>query len=230
MARAKGDERDVRVGARTSRDDLHARFENAWWMTTGRSTPTRSATRTTSRSQQKHWIGVTPMEAELTIDGQAVPGPGDVRPRHHARSPCARPTATAATRPYNLGLFHTGCGGGPTGAGRADDLLAQHRDPVRRRGQLRPARRRAAEALHGRQGRADVRRAVHGRHARRAAGRDAGDPAVAGLRRRRPERREHRPLLDLPRDVHAGVGQLRHGVAGRAPAARRAAGPRAAAA
>ena len=34
---------------------------------------------------------------------------------------------------------------------------------------------------------------------------------------------EHRPLLDLPLDVHAGVGQLRHRVAGRPPAARRAA-------
>ena len=37
---------------------------------------------------------------------------------------------------------------------------------------------------------------------------------------------EHRPLLDLPLDVHAGVGHLRHRLAGRASAARRAARPR----
>ena len=37
---------------------------------------------------------------------------------------------------------------------------------------------------------------------------------------------QHRPLLDLPLDVHAGLGPLRHRLGRRAPAARRAAAPR----
>ena len=57
------------------------------------------------------------MEAELTDRRRRRPRPGAVRPRHRPRSPSARRRATAASRPYNRGLFHTGCGGGPTGAG-----------------------------------------------------------------------------------------------------------------
>ena len=76
-----------------------------------------------------------------------------------------------------------------------------------------------AAALHPRAGRDDVRRARDRRYAGRAAGRDAGDLPVAG------PGREHRPLLDLPLDVHAGLGQLRHRLGGRAPVARRAARP-----
>ena len=40
----------------------------------------------------------------------------------------------------------------------------------------------------------------------------------------RRQRHEHRPLLDLPLDVHAGLGPVRHRLAGHPPAARRAAG------
>ena len=43
------------------------------------------------------------------------------------RSPSARATASAARAPFNLGLFHTGCEGGPEGKGEKIDLLAQHR-------------------------------------------------------------------------------------------------------
>jgi hypothetical protein len=56
------------------------------------------------------------MEAELTIDGAAVPG---LAPREHGtaalterETPCY-----SGEPPYNRGLFHTGCDGGPTGAG-----------------------------------------------------------------------------------------------------------------
>ena len=65
---------------------------------------------------QKHWIGVTPMEAELTRGGKAHPG---LASREHGTTaligredPCY-----SGTRPYNPGLFHTGCGGGPEGKG-----------------------------------------------------------------------------------------------------------------
>ena len=176
-----------------------------------------------NKQQDKHWIGVTPMEAELTIGGMAVPGLATFDHGDQALA-AARDRLLQRPRPYNLGLFHTGCGGGSDGRRRADDLRAQHRDPGRRRGQLRPPGTGPAAALHRRRGGADVRPALHGRHAGRAARLAAGDPALAGLRRRRPARRQHRALLELPRDVRAGLGPLRHGLAGRAPAARRAAG------
>ena len=63
------------------------------------------------QTNQKHWIGANPMEAELYVDGEACPG--------SRRSRTARPAlATRETdcysgeRPGNRGLFHTGCGGG----------------------------------------------------------------------------------------------------------------------
>ena len=115
-------------------------------------------------------------------------------------------------------------------AWRAHDLRPQHGDSGGRRGQLRPPRPRPAAALHRRGGRADVRPAVHAGNARRAARRAARDPPVTGLRPTGPARRQHRPLLDLPRDVRAGLGALRDRLAGGSPAARRAArhGPAAA--
>ena len=76
------------------------------------------------------------------------------------------------------------------------------------RGQLRPPGRGAAAPLHGRQRAPDAR-------ARRDARRAAGGPPVA-----RPGR-QHRPLLDVPLDVHAGLGPVRDRLAGDPPAARR---------
>jgi hypothetical protein len=56
------------------------------------------------------------MEAELTVDRRAVPGlttfdNGTTSLALH-ETPCF-----SGERPLNRGLFHTGCGGGPTGAG-----------------------------------------------------------------------------------------------------------------
>ena len=71
------------------------------------------AEREQRRIQQKHWIGVTPMEVELTDDGETVPGlaPAD----HGAEALAERETPCfSGEPPYNRGLFHTGCGGGPT--------------------------------------------------------------------------------------------------------------------
>ena len=127
---------------------------------------------------QKHWIGVDPMEAELYRDGEFDARPG--RPATTARAALAdareqllQRRAARQPRPVPHRLRRRA-----DGRGRVRDLLAQHRHPGRRRGQLRPPRRRAAAPLHGRQRRDAVLRAGDRRHARRAAGRDAGDHAV----------------------------------------------------
>ena len=133
------------------------------------------------------------------------------RPRQHgarrARDGLLQRLVAVQPRPLPHGLHRR-----PGGQGREDRLQPQHRDQGRRR---RRVRARVAAPLHGRERR---------RRARRAARRAARDPAVA---RSEPE---HRPLLDVPLDVHAGLGPLRHGLAGDRAAARRAAGRRAGAA
>ena len=56
------------------------------------------------------------MEAELTIGGMAMPGLATFDHGDHALA--VRETdCYSGSRPYNLGLFHTGCGGGPNGTG-----------------------------------------------------------------------------------------------------------------
>jgi hypothetical protein len=69
-----------------------------------------------NKQQDKHWIGVTPMEAELTIGGMAMPGLATFANGNQALA-LRETDCYSGSRPYNLGLFHTGCGGGPTGAG-----------------------------------------------------------------------------------------------------------------
>ena len=148
-------------------------------------------------------------------------GGSALAPAEHAAAALAERESDcfSGVGPFNRGLFHTGCEGGPAGQGRAHDLLAQHGDQGGRRGQLRARSERQQQRYTDRQRRPDVR-------ARRAARRAAGDPPVAGLRRHRRQRPQPRPLLDLPRDVHAGLGPLRHGLAGDPPATRRAPGAR----
>jgi hypothetical protein len=56
------------------------------------------------------------MEAELTIGGMALPGLASFD--HGDQALALRETdCYSGQRPYNLGLFHTGCGGGPDGLG-----------------------------------------------------------------------------------------------------------------
>jgi hypothetical protein len=56
------------------------------------------------------------MEAELTRGGRADPG---IASQAHGTAALAgrEDPCFSGERPYNMGLFHTGCGGGPTGAG-----------------------------------------------------------------------------------------------------------------
>ena len=141
-------------------------------------------------------------------------GPDDRR----SRQPRARPARDEVLRRRLRPLPHGRRGLRPRPvdrAGREADVHAEHLDHGRRRGQLRPPRQAPAAALHdGQPPRAAAR-------PRRAARRDAGDRAVARLRPAAA-----RPQVHRAGDGAAGLGQLRHRVAGRAPAARRAPGPR----
>ena len=94
---------------------LRDRFDDTWWYEAAEQYAD-SLEEDNSQSFQKHWIGQTPMEAELLAGGQVVPG---LAPREHGTTALAKreDPCYSGSRPFNLGLFHTGCGGGPTGQG-----------------------------------------------------------------------------------------------------------------
>jgi hypothetical protein len=103
---------------------LHQRFEDAWWLPLPPPDGPQYADSIddppvggdNNPQQDKHWIGATPMEAELTIGEQAVPGLATFD--HGNQALALRETdCYSGQRPYNLGLFHTGCFGGPDGTG-----------------------------------------------------------------------------------------------------------------
>ena len=95
---------------------LLQRFDPTWWDAAAGQYADSLTDPGNVQSFQKHWIGVTPMEAELTVGGRTVPG---VAPTGHGRTALAgrEDPCFSGERPFNRGLFHTGCGGGPTGAG-----------------------------------------------------------------------------------------------------------------
>jgi hypothetical protein len=116
MANAKHDTATARW-ARSHARDLRARFEDEWWFGGADSQYADSLDDPGNvKTFQKHWIGETPMESELTVGGRAQPG---LASRAHGTAALAAREGEcySGTRPYNLGLFHTGCGGGQTGAG-----------------------------------------------------------------------------------------------------------------
>jgi hypothetical protein len=115
MAQAKGDAATA-TWARDRARDLLSRFDAAWWFEPDGQYADSLDDPGDIQVFQKHWIGQTPMEAELTIDGRAWPG---VAPLEHGDAALAgrEDPCYSGERPYNRGLFHTGCGGGPTGAG-----------------------------------------------------------------------------------------------------------------
>ena len=117
MAHSKHDGRTQAWAANLARELYSgASRPTGGWRT--RAPARRLARRDNEKIQQQHWITVTPMEAELTVNRPGGPRPHDVRSRHAARSPFTRRTASAASRPYNRGLFHTACEGGPTAPAR----------------------------------------------------------------------------------------------------------------
>ena len=180
-----------------------------------RSTPTRCSTPATTQVFQKHWIGAGAdggrADRAATRRRPASPPTTTARPR----SPARENACYSGDRPGNRGLFHTGCGGGADGKGELRDLLADHRRsrrsarattaawaPTSSSATPTPTRRRCSPSRPP-----AARPTSSPARCRRSSRRADGDPTRASA--------EHRPLLDLPLDGHAGVGQLRHRLAGR---------------
>ena len=206
MARAQDDDEAERWAtsladraARPLRRDLVERRRRS-------STRTRSTT-DNQQVQQQHWIGVTPMEVELTSSGTLL----GLAPTEHGLAALAERDGDcfSGRAPFNLGLFHTGCEGGPEGKGERIVFS------------LNTAIKAVADGNYGRR----EQRAFTDANAIGLLDEQPGAlPEILPVARPEPQ---HRPLLDLPRDVHAGLGPLRHRLAGHPPAARRAAGARA---
>src|SRR5215216_493643 len=107
---ARADAAEVRA------DHLVTRFEDAWWIEADQQYADSLRDPGDVKVNQKHWIGVDPMEVELFRDGEFVPGLATFE--HGSAALATRENSCySGERPGNRGLFHTGCGGGPTGAG-----------------------------------------------------------------------------------------------------------------
>ena len=115
MARSAG--QNARADAAEARaDGLAARFEDAWWIPADQQYADSLDDPGDVKVNQKHWIGVDPMEVELFKGGEFVPGLASFD--HGSAALATRENnCYSGERPGNRGLFHTGCGGGPTGAG-----------------------------------------------------------------------------------------------------------------
>jgi hypothetical protein len=115
MASSKGDTATA-TWATGLADKLRQQFEATWWDPSVAQYADSLLNPDNQQSFQKHWIGVVPMEAELTTGDQVTPGVA--APDHAATALTGRETSCfSGDRPGNLGLFHTGCGGGSDGKG-----------------------------------------------------------------------------------------------------------------
>ena len=185
MAQLQGRQRHRPLGDEPA-DGLRARFEGAWWMPAPPTacTRTRSTTRRSTGEQpaDKHWIGVTPMEAELTVDGEAVPGLATFE-HGDQRSRCTRRTASAASGRTTSACSTRAATAGRTAPGERTIFS------------LNTAIQAVGEGNYGRLGAGQQQRYTDanvepmfgepytGGTPDEQPGRDAGDPAVAGLRR-----------------------------------------------
>ena|SRR5215207_925600 len=109
MAQARRDGR-TQGWARGMAQRLHDRFEGAWWMPEVPQHADSLENPGNVQQQDRHWIGVTPMEAELTIDRRAEPGLTTYE--HGTQALALRETSCySGTGSWNPGLFHTGSSG-----------------------------------------------------------------------------------------------------------------------
>ena len=203
--RSKHDGATVRVGDEPGRRRCASASTAPGGTRQRRSTPTRSTTRATSSPSRSTGSARRRWRPSCTSTARRCPAwrrSTTATPRW----PAGRTTATAARRRSTRACSTPAAAAAPNGQG--EKVIFGLTTSIQSIGEGNYGRLGAgpAAALHPRARRADVRRARDRRHAGRAAGSDAGDLPVAG------PGREHRPLLDLPLDVHAGLGQLRHRV------------------
>jgi glycogen debranching enzyme len=101
MAESKGDT-ETAGWADGKADAIEANFDAAWWMPRYKLYADSLENPNNVRMQQKHWINATPMEVLLAPQNRATAALG---------------TLESSAFTASCGLFHTGAGGGPTGAG-----------------------------------------------------------------------------------------------------------------
>ena len=119
LAASKGDNA-TRGWARGNAQTMESAFEAAWWMPEGPQHADSLDDPGNVKVQQRHWIGVTPMEVELLKDGRASPG---LTVFDHGNAALAlREGPCYGT---DFGLFHTGAPGcdGLTGGGPGERAI-----------------------------------------------------------------------------------------------------------
>jgi hypothetical protein len=115
MARSKHDGKTASWATNLARK-LRKQFEGTWWDDAAGQYADSLIDPGNQQSFQKHWIGEVPAEAELNRGD--VTTPGVASQAHGAAALAARENSCfSGDRPGNLGLFHTGCGGGQDGKG-----------------------------------------------------------------------------------------------------------------
>ena len=115
MARSKHDG-DTMAWAMNLARKAQERFDGTWWFESAQQYADSLNDPGDVQSFQKHWIGQTPMEVELRVKGETVPG---LAPFAHGDAALAgrEDPCYSGEHPLNPGLFHTGCEGGPEGRG-----------------------------------------------------------------------------------------------------------------
>jgi hypothetical protein len=115
MARSKHDGATASWATNLARK-LRKQFEGTWWDDAVGQYADSLIDPGNQQSFQKHWIGEVPAEAELNRGDETTPG---VASHDHGTTALAarENSCFSGDRPGNLGLFHTGCGGGQDGNG-----------------------------------------------------------------------------------------------------------------
>ena len=115
MAKSRHDGRTYAWAQNLARK-AQQKFDRTWWYAAASQYADSLIDPGNQQSFQKHWIGQTPMEAELRVHGRTVPG---LAPQGHGSTALAgrEDPCYSGTPPFNQGLFHTGCGGGQNGQG-----------------------------------------------------------------------------------------------------------------
>ncbi|HEX6653442.1 MAG TPA: hypothetical protein VF072_11910 [Thermoleophilaceae bacterium] len=114
LADSKGDAA-TRDWASSHARSMESAFEAAWWMPQVPQHADSLDDPGDVKKQQRHWIGVTPMEVELFKDGRVSPG---LTVFGHGNAALALRETSCYSGEF--GLYHTGipgCDGGPGGTG-----------------------------------------------------------------------------------------------------------------